>query len=53
MRTTNFIGESTKALGFYTAELTVGSNTSSIVFFVVEAKPGYSLLLGRDWIHSN
>ena len=50
MKMTNFIRESIDALGFYIAELTVGTKTSTTVFFVVDAKPGYSLLLGRDWI---
>ena len=45
MKMTNLIGESTEVLGFYIAELIVESKTSSTVFFVVDAKPGYSLLL--------
>ena len=53
MKMTNFTGESIDTLGFYIAELIVGTKTSTTVFFVVDAKPGYSLLLGRDWIHSN
>ena len=53
MKMTNFIGESTNALGFYIVELTVSTKTSATVFFVMDAKLGYSLLLGRDWIHSN
>lgn len=27
--------------------------TSNTIFFIVDAKLGYSLILGRDWIHSN
>ena len=53
MKTTNFTGESTEALGFCIAELKMGAKTSSTMFFVVNAKPGYYLLLGRDWIYSN
>ena len=26
---------------------------TNIVFFVVDAKPGYIILLGREWIHAN
>ena len=39
MKMTNFTKESIKALGFYIAELIVGSKTSSTMFFVVDAKP--------------
>ena len=53
MKITNFIGESKDALGFYITELTLETKTSNTVFFVVDAKLGYSFLLGRDWIHSN
>ena len=53
MKVINITRESTEALGFYIAELTVGGKTSNIVFFVVDAKPRYSLLLGRDWINFN
>ena len=53
MRITNFIGESTKALGIQIADLTIRSKTSSTAFFVVDAKHGYSLLLEKDWIHMN
>ena len=49
----NFIGESTLALGFFIAELTVGSKTTNTVFFVVDAKLRYNILLGREWIHAN
>ena len=45
MKMTNFIGESTDAQGFYITELTVATKTSTTVFFVVDAKLGYSLLL--------
>ena len=46
MKMNNFTRESTKALDFYIAEFTLGSKTSNIVFFVIDAKPRYSLLLG-------
>ena len=53
MKMTNFTGESIDALGFYIAELTIGTKISITVFFVMDAKLGYSFLLGRDWIYSN
>ena len=45
---TIFNRESTDTLGFYIANLTIRSKTSNTVFFVVDAKHGYSLLFGRD-----
>ena len=47
MKMTNFTGESTEALCFYIAELIIGSKIFNTVFFVVDAKLGYSLLLGK------
>ena len=49
----NFTGGSTPILGFLIAELIVGSRTTNTVFFVVDAKPGYTILLGREWIYAN
>ena len=34
-------------------ELTIGSKTLLTIFFVIDGKGSYSLLLGRDWIHVN
>jgi hypothetical protein len=34
-------------------ELTVGSKLLATVFFIVEVQGNYSVILGRDWIHSN
>jgi hypothetical protein len=34
-------------------ELTGGSKIISIVFFVVDVKGRYNVLLGPDWIHAN
>lgn len=53
MKMTNFTGEATATLGVLVADVTVGTKTQSSVFFVVEAKPTYAMLLGRDWIHSS
>ena len=33
--------------------LTIGSKTLLTIFFVIDGKGSYSLLLGRDWIHVN
>ena len=34
-------------------ELTIRSKTLLTTFFVIDGKGSYSLLLGRDWIHTN
>ena len=49
----NFTGGSTLALDFLIVELTVEAKTTNTMFFVVDAKPGYTILLGREWIHAN
>jgi hypothetical protein len=50
---TGFVGEPTEAKGIVCKELTVGSKTMPIAFFVVDVKGRYNVLLGRDWIHAN
>ena len=49
----NVTAGNTLALGFFIAELTVGSRTTNTVLFVLDAKPGYTVLLGREWVHTN
>ena len=39
--------------GVVSVELTIGSKTLPSTFFVIDGKGTYSLLLGRDWIHTN
>ena len=34
-------------------ELTIGSKTLAITFFVSEVQGNFNLILGRDWIHAN
>ena len=46
-------GGTSEAKGVLNVELTVGSKTLPVSFFVIEGKGAYSLLLGRDWIHAN
>jgi hypothetical protein len=48
-----FAGELTEAKGIVCKELTVGSKTVPMTFFVVDIKGRYNVLLGRDWIHAN
>jgi hypothetical protein len=48
-----FSGEASKAKGIVSMELTVGSKTIPMVFFVMKVKGRYKLLLGPDWIHAN
>jgi hypothetical protein len=47
------LGEPAEAKGIVTKELTIGSKTMPIAFFVVDVKGHYNVLLGRDWIHTN
>jgi hypothetical protein len=45
--------EPTEAKGIVCNELTVGSKTVPTVFFMVDMKGRYNVLLRRDWIHVN
>jgi hypothetical protein len=42
-----------EARGIVSMELTVGSKSLATVFFIVEVQGNYSVILGRDWIHTN
>ena len=53
MQMTSFTSGISKAIGVLMIDVTVGSKTSPTAFFVIDAKPSYSTLLGRDWIHAN
>jgi hypothetical protein len=44
---------SIKAKGVTSVELTIGTKTLAVAFFVVDVEGNYSLILGRDWIHAN
>ena len=46
-------GGTSEAKGVLNVELTIGSKTLPVSFFVIDGKGAYSLLLGRDWIHAN
>nr|AAV43984.1 putative polyprotein [Oryza sativa Japonica Group]AAV44059.1 hypothetical protein [Oryza sativa Japonica Group] len=49
----HFGGNPSETKGVLNVELTVGSKTIPTTFFVIDGKRSYSLLLGRDWIHTN
>ena len=53
MTISNFTGGSTLALGFLITELTMESGITNTVFFMVDAKLGYTILLGGESIHAN
>jgi len=53
MKMTNFSGEATRALRIFITKITIGPKTMHFAFFIVDVKPSYSMLLGRDWIHSS
>jgi hypothetical protein len=46
-------GNPIKARGVVSMELTIGSKSLATVFFIVEVKGKYSIILGHDWIHVN
>jgi hypothetical protein len=46
-------GNPMEARGVISMELTVGSKSLAITFFIVEVQGKYSVILGRDWIHAN
>jgi len=49
----DFEGNVSPVKGAICVELTIGSKTLLITFFVISGKGAYNLLLGRDWIHAN
>jgi hypothetical protein len=44
---------SIEAKGVTSIELTLGTKTLAVAFFVVDVERNYSIILGRDWIHAN
>jgi hypothetical protein len=46
-------GNSMEARDVISMELTVGSKSLDIAFFIIEVQCNYSIILGRDWIHAN
>ena len=52
MKVTNFFVNVMVSIGVLVTDITMGPKTLSLVFFVVDAKPTYFMLLGIDWIHS-
>ena len=49
----DFGGNASKTRGAMNVELIIGSKILLTTFFVINGKGSYSLLLGRDWIHTN
>jgi len=49
----DFEGNVSPAKGAVCVELTIDSKTLLTMFFVINGKGAYNLLLGRDWIHVN
>jgi hypothetical protein len=46
-------GNPMEARGVISMELTVGSKSLAIAFFIIEVQGNYSVILGHDWIHAN
>lgn len=53
MKMMNFTRGATVAMGVLVAKITVGLKTMYSTSFIVDAKPAYSVLMGRDWIHAS
>jgi hypothetical protein len=53
IKTNNFNGQTSEAQGVLSVDLTVGSKTVPTSFFIINSKSTYTILLGRDWIHTN
>ena len=49
----DFNGQPLEAMGVLNVELTVARKTIPTSFFIVNSKSTYTVLLGRDWIHTN
>jgi len=49
----DFEGNVSPVKGAICVELTIGSKTLPMTFFVISGKGAYNLLLERDWIHAN
>jgi hypothetical protein len=53
-QTFNGVGDNPmESWGVVSMELTVGSKSLTIAFFVVKVQGNYGVILGRDWIHTN
>jgi hypothetical protein len=46
-------GNPMEARGVISMELTIGSKSLAIAFFVIEVQGNYSIILGHDWIQAN
>jgi hypothetical protein len=46
-------GNPMEARGIISMELTVGSKSLAIAFFIIEVQGNYSVIVGHDWIHTN
>ena len=49
----DFRGNTSKTWGVINVKLTIGSKTLLTMFFIIDGKGSYNLLLGHDWIHAN
>ena len=49
----DFGGNAFQTRGVMNVELTIRSKTLLTIFFIIDGKGSYSLLLGHDWIHAN
>ena len=53
MKISNFLEKVIDVIRVLVVNIIVGFKTLNSAFFVVDAKPTYFVLLGRDWVHSS
>ena len=53
MKMINFTCDMTTAIRVLVVDITMAPKTLNSAFFMVDVKFIYSMLLGRDWIHSS
>lgn len=49
----DFGGNASETRGAINVELTIGSKTLLMTFFIIDGRGSYNLLLVHDWIHAN
>jgi hypothetical protein len=53
LKTLYIRGNPMEVRGVISMELTMGRKSLATMFFIIEVKGNYSVILGRDWIHAN
>lgn len=48
----SFMGVASNALGVLVVDIVVETKEIRSTFFIIDEKPSYSVILGRNWIHT-